>query len=215
MITAFLHPKGGVGKSLLSFNFAVYQMLKGKDVVLIDLDGQHSILSFNRVRLANSELKPLNIKTFSSDMELVSFLDSVRDENVVIDTGGFDSSYNRAVLSYADKIITPTSDSPIELRRLKDFSGIVRETSSKLGKKIVANILFNRLHPSLRNLDNIKDIFGDDSFNFLNSTIKDRARIKSSISFGMSVFEESGAIKDLRAIEELSQAFEEIEAITD
>ena len=31
MIIAFLHPKGGVGKSLLSFNFAVFKILKNKE----------------------------------------------------------------------------------------------------------------------------------------------------------------------------------------
>ena len=64
MIIAFLHPKGGVGKSLLSFNFAVFKMLKNKEVDFIDLDGQHSIPSFNQLRLQDENLKPLNIKTF-------------------------------------------------------------------------------------------------------------------------------------------------------
>lgn len=215
MIIAFLHPKGGVGKSLLSFNFAIFKMLKNKEVDFIDLDGQHSIQSFNQIRLQDENLKPLNIKTFETSDDLIAFLQNVTNENIIIDTGGFDSAFNRVVLAFADVVITPTSDSPIELKRLSDFTQIVNGVSRKINRDIKVKVLLNRIHPSVKSLDNIKELFANNpNFSFLDNIVRDRVRIKNSISSGRSVFEETGALMDVRAIDELTNVFNEIENIS-
>ncbi|MCW1341455.1 hypothetical protein OLP57_00750 [Campylobacter jejuni] len=36
-------------------------------------------------------------------------------KTIVIDSGGFDSGFNRIILSASDKILTPFSDSPLEI----------------------------------------------------------------------------------------------------
>lgn len=219
MITVFANPKGGVGKSLLSFNYAIYQQLKGKEVIVVDLDAQHSILKFQKIRSLNSQLKPLNIKIFDEDSEsLLAFLDSIDNEEVVIDTGGFDSEVNRYCVASADKIIVPIGDSPVELMRLVDFNDILSEIESSLksenvNKEIIGNVLFNRVHPNLRNLNDIVTDFSDMSnLKFLTSMVRDRARIKNLISSGMSALEE-GNNKDERAINDLKVAFQEIDKL--
>lgn len=219
MITVFANPKGGVGKSLLSFNFAVYQQLKGKDVVVVDLDAQHSILKFQKIRSINPECSPLNIKIFGDGNELLEFLEKSENKEVVIDTGGFDSDFNRYSLACANKIIVPVSDSSVELMRLVDFNEILANIENTLKdsnatKKIIGNVLFNRIHPSLRNVSEIVSSFEDMSnLKFLNSMVRDRARIKGSVSNGISVLEEVGYAKDERAINDLKTAFEEIESL--
>ena len=214
MIITFSHPKGGVGKTLLAFNYAIYSINKNKEkVTVIDLDGQHSISNFNKLRALKTDLKPLEILTFDDVKELVSFLQTHNDHKIIIDTGGFDSAYNRVALALADKIITPVSDSPVELMRLFDFDRILKEISetTKAGK-IITHIVLNRLHSSLKNIDYIKEpLIGKDSFVFLDSGVRDRARIKFSVSDGTSVFEEKDTIKDEKAIYELEALFREID----
>ena len=85
---------------------------------------------------------------------------------------------------------------------------------SNTTKRIIGNVLFNRIHPSLRNVSEIVSSFEEMSnLKFLNSMIRDRARIKGSVSNGISVLEEVGYAKDERAINDLKRAFEEIESL--
>lgn len=214
MITVFSHPKGGVGKSMLAFNYAVFLQKKGIDAIVIDLDGQHSISNFNAIRKIYG--KPvLDIRTFDDTNELIKFLNSIdKNTRIIIDTGGFDSSNNRIALAFADKIITPVSDSPVEIMRLLKFSDILEDIEKNLQHKMKTYVVLNRIHPSLKNIENIKEPFKDSLFyEFLNSTVRDRVRFKFSVSQGNSVFDEDDAIKDEKAIEELNNLFNEIENI--
>lgn len=213
MIITFSHPKGGVGKSLLAFNYAIYSMTKGDNVLVIDLDGQHSITNFNKIRSVKTDLKTLEIITFDDVNKLVSFLKQNSHYKIIIDTGGFDSSFNRIALALADNIITPVSDSPVDLMRLYDFDRILNEIAKKANMdKLKTHIVLNRIHSSLKNFDFIKEPLKDkENFIFLDSIIRDRARIKFSVSNGISVFEELKSSRDEKAIEELKSLYQEID----
>lgn len=215
MIVVFSHPKGGVGKSMLAFNYAVFLRKKGIKVTIIDLDGQHSISNFNKIRIAFNVTPTLDIKTYDNTNELVSFLNQVSSSDmVIIDTGGFDSSNNRIALAFADKIITPVSDSPVEIMRLLNFSNILDEIEVNLNHKLKTYVVLNRIHPSLKNIDYIKELFKDKPvYNFLNSIVRDRVRFKFSVSNGNSVFDEPENIRDEKAIFELNSLYNEIENI--
>ncbi|QKF65537.1 partitioning protein, ParA family (plasmid) [Campylobacter corcagiensis] len=215
MIVVFSHPKGGVGKSMLAFNYAVFLRKKGIEVAIIDLDGQHSISNFNKIRIAFNVTPTLNIKTYDNTNELVSFLNQVSSSDmVIIDTGGFDSSNNRIALAFADKIITPVSDSPVEIMRLLNFSNILDEIEVNLNHKLKTYVVLNRIHPSLKNIDYVKEPFKDKPvYNFLNSVVRDRVRFKFSVSNGNSVFDEPENIRDEKAIFELNSLYNEIENI--
>ena len=212
MIVVFSHPKGGVGKTLLAFNYSVYSAKRRKTIV-VDLDGQNSISMFNAIRKQNDDLKPLDIKTFDSTEALIEFLKGVsNDEFVVIDTGGFDSAYNRLALAFADKIITPVSDSPVELMRLLDFDRILKEISKQVGNELNIHIVLNKLNANTKNFEYIFDPFKDmQNFKFLKSVVRERSRIKFSVANGKSIFEEPKGSKDKKAINELKDLFKEID----
>lgn len=221
MIVAFSHPKGGVGKTLLAFNYAIYSLYANKKeskgrVIVVDLDGQHSITNFNKLRQLKTSLPPLEILQFQDVNKLIGFLNNANDnDKIIIDTGGFDSSNNRLALALADKVITPVSDSPVELMRLYDFDKIIKEIASNINTNpIKAYIVLNRIHNSLRNIDYIKEPFKDKKdFIFLDSIVRDRARIKFSVANGVSVFEEDKNLRDEKAIGELLSLFNEIDNI--
>lgn len=215
MIIVFSHPKGGVGKTALSFSYAIYCKLNNENVTVIDLDGQHSITNFNKIREALALKPSLNILTFKEAKELVDYLNNVdKKQKIIIDTGGFDSAFNRIVLAFADLIITPVSDSPVELMRLLDFNRILDEISTSAKRDIHTYIAVNRVHPSLINLNHILEPLKDKKhFILLDSIVRDRARIKFSVSQGKTVFEEEGSLKDEKAISELTALFKEIEAL--
>nr|MBP3723966.1 ParA family protein [Campylobacter sp.] len=212
-IITFAHPKGGVGKTMLAFNYCVNLLLgKQKRFCIIDLDGQHSITNFNKIRNAY-ELSGLDIKHFDNDKDLANFIQNNDYEIVVIDTGGFDSSLNRIVLALSDIIITPVSDSPVETLRLFDFNNILSDIAKEMGlNELKTHIVLNRIHSSVKNIDTLKAPYSRcRNFTFFDSVIRDRARYKFSIAGGKSVFEENKYEYDKKAVKELRSLFKEIE----
>jgi len=51
---ALISQKGGSGKTTISLNLAIAASLKGKSVVVIDLDPQQSAARWSRLRLAEA-----------------------------------------------------------------------------------------------------------------------------------------------------------------
>lgn len=213
-VITFAHPKGGVGKTMLAFNYSVYLAKNDLDLIVIDLDGQHSITNFNHIRNAYN-LKPLNIKHFDSDKELINFIQNNNNQLIIIDTGGFDSSFNRVVLALSDIIITPVSDSPTETLRLFDFNNILTQIAQDMKiDSLKTHIVLNRIHNSVKNIEAIKNPFRNcKNFTFLNSVIRDRARYKFSIASGKSVFEENKNEIDENSVKDLNNLFIEINNI--
>ncbi len=80
-IISFSHPKGGVGKTTLCFNFLVYLELQKKDFVCIDLDGQNSITNLNKIRKL-SGLSPFEIISFKNENSLIDFLETNQQKTI-------------------------------------------------------------------------------------------------------------------------------------
>lgn len=193
MIVVFSHPKGGVGKTTLLFNFCISEQNKGKDFIVIDLDGQHSVSALNELRIL-SGLEPLNILTFSKENDLINYLNNNQDKYIIIDTGGFDSAYNRIAVAYSDLVITPISDSPLEqIRAMRDFTKILNEIENEINSKINTYIILNNIHHS--NSDKgkaeIKSSLKSDKWKFLDTTISNNSDIKFSPGQGKSLLEYS------------------------
>lgn len=161
------------------------------------------------------ELPTLNIIHFNTNDKLINFIQNCKNERIIIDTGGFDSSFNRVVLALSDIIITPVSDSPVETLRLIDFDRILGEIALDMKiDKLKTHIILNRIHSSLKNIEAIKEPYSEcKNLVFSDNIIRDRARFKFSIASGKSVFEENKSNLDKKAISELKSFFKEINKI--
>lgn len=128
--------KGGVGKSTVAINLAV-EMSKKYKVRVLDLDYQKSVTIFNKVRDA-AGLNPLEVMGADSIKDFNAIVKSNYDL-LIIDSGAFDSDYNRAALLAADMVITPVSDSEVEIYGLLMFNNALAAL-----KKVKAHVLINR-----------------------------------------------------------------------
>lgn len=189
-ILSFSHPKGGVGKTTLCFNFLVYLQKKKIPFLCIDLDGQNSISKLNEVR-KHYKLKPFDIYRFESEKSLIDFLQKESEKLIIVDSGGFDSAYNRIILSVSDNIITPLSDSAIEILRLIDFEKtIIKDIEDKSKEKLHIHILLNKINPNIKDISYIKEQLKNTShFTYLDTIIKDRLIYKNSLAQGRGVLE--------------------------
>lgn len=215
-IISFSHPKGGVGKTTICFNYLVHLQSKKKKFVCIDLDGQNSISNLNQIRKLN-HLKAFEITQFKDEKELIHFINQSNDETmIVIDSGGFDSAFNRIVLSISDVIITPFSDSPLEILRLIDFDkNILHQIETQSKQEIKIHLLINRISSSIKQLDYIYEQMKNCShYSFLNNIIRDKVIFKNSLTEGKGILElTTKNSSEIKAKEELNKLFKEIDSL--
>ncbi|MCR2062512.1 ParA family protein [Campylobacter helveticus] len=212
----FSHPKGGVGKTTICFNYLSYLQKKKIPFTCIDLDGQSSISHLNSLRELN-QIKPFNVLRFKDEKKLISYIEKADErEFVVIDSGGFDSLFNRLVLSISDLIITPLADSPLELLRLIDFDkNILSDIEKESKTKIKLHILLNKINSSTKQIGHIKEQLNSCKHcDFLESIIRDRVIYKNSLIEGKGVLELKLEKKaELKAKDELIHFFKELESL--
>jgi chromosome partitioning protein len=202
------HQKGGVGKSTIAWNLAVH-FSKIVPTTIIDLDIQQSLTQTNEIR-KSMELKPLSVKQIKTSDELAKHIQNDTDKQItIIDSGGFDSAYNRIAISGSDMLITPVSDKPFDLMGLQKYEEILKSLSEIQGEIIKTNIVFNNLNPAMKNFgDLIEFICMSEHFELLTSVLRQRVDIAHSIGVGKSIKEYRVFSKADREFDEL---FEEVQ----
>lgn len=139
--------KGGVGKSTVAINLAI-ALGEKYSVSVLDLDYQKSITIFNRVRIA-AGLPALDVLDVG---DVKAFNKAVKSNEgfLIIDSGAFDSDLNRAALRAADMVITPASDSEVEIYGLLMFNKALASL-----KGVRAHVLINRAAPRSSNVNEL------------------------------------------------------------
>ncbi|MEV9527044.1 ParA family protein [Aliarcobacter butzleri] len=209
MLIALEHQKGGVGKSTITWNLAIELSKKlNKKIEVVDLDVQQTLTLNNYTR--NKEgLSALDIRTFKDIDSLKKYIETDNnDKLMIIDTGGFDSGLNRLIGLVADFIITPVSDSTVELQGLKTFEKVLKDLNKSSNEKIISHVLLNSIDPRKKDLEDLKKFINtSDNFKLLESVIRRRTDFKESISFGKSVIEYK---KDSKAASEIEALANEV-----
>lgn len=208
MILTISHQKGGVGKSTIAWNIAVH-FSKLLPTTIIDLDTQQSLTQTNQIR-ESVGLEPLKIMQISNAGELAQYIEKDSQERLtIIDSGGFDSAFNRVAIVGSDLLITPVSDKPFDLMGLQKYEEILKSLSTIQKEIIKTNILFNNLNPAMKNFgDLIEFICSSEHFELMTSVLRQRVDISNSIGAGKSVKEYRIFSKADREFDEL---FEEIQ----
>ncbi len=189
MIITVSHQKGGVGKSTIAWNLAVY-FSKIMPTTIIDLDIQQSLTQTNEIR-KSLKLEPLDVKQIKTSDELAAYMQNDSSKIItIIDSGGFDSAYNRIAISGSDMLITPVSDKPFDLMGLQKYEEILKSLSSIQGEIIKTNIIFNNLNPAMKNFgDLIEFICMSEHFDLMTSVLRQRVDVAHSIGVGKSIKE--------------------------
>jgi chromosome partitioning protein len=142
MLLTLSHQKGGVGKSTVAWNLAVY-FSKIIDTRIIDLDTQRSLTVTNALR-EEQGLISIKMLHFNTAEALAEYAQNDTDDILtIIDSGGFDSAYNRVAIIASDLLITPVSDKPFDLMGLQKYEEILKSLSDIQGEMIKTHVLFN------------------------------------------------------------------------
>jgi chromosome partitioning protein len=122
--------KGGSGKTTIATNLAVMRS-KSHKVLLVDADEQKSAWDWSQQRDAHDlNFMHGNFSTVCmSGKAIHSNLNRFKEdyEDIIVDTGGRDTTSQRSALCIADKLILPFKPSSIDIWTMVPIKGILSE----------------------------------------------------------------------------------------
>jgi chromosome partitioning protein len=207
--------KGGSGKSTIATNLAVLRAQVGRDVLLVDADEQGSAAEFSEQRSALHPDLPAFTCVRLAGASVRSELRRLapRYQDVIIDTGGRDTTSQRAALTVADVMLIPFPPGSFDLWTVRQVSKLIEEM--RAAHDFDALAVLNRGEP--RGSDN-RDALGllrdTTAFRTLDTPLGSRKAFKTAAGEGLGVVELRPAdSKANREIEDLHRVVYE-DAVT-
>lgn len=215
MIIVIANGKGGTGKSCLSQNLAVGLKMRGKKVMLVDIDPQRTSAKWATTRRENESINDeLDIPCIMLEGKVNKDLIRLKDEGyfVVVDCGGHDSKAMRYAIGVADQVLIPSQPTTTDLEVLEEFAEAV-EDSLVMNEDCKVNGVITRCptqQNSQKRIDDSKAYFKHYEIDCLESVIFNRVIYSDSSSYGMAVFEHEANSSKNKAINEINNIIEEI-----
>lgn len=121
--------KGGSGKSTIATNLAIMLSQRGKDVLMIDADDQQTASDFTSYRSETTQgnIGYTIIQLSGRNVREQTLRLKPKYDFIVIDTGGRDTSSQRAAISIADIYLVPFVPRSFDIWTLEKVSSLVEE----------------------------------------------------------------------------------------
>jgi chromosome partitioning protein len=183
--------KGGSGKTTVATNLAVMRARAGADVLLIDADDQETSFDFTVLRNERKENKAgyTCIKLSGAALRTETMRLAEKYQDIVIDTGGRDTTSQRAALSIADVLLVPFVPRSFDVWTLEKVARVVEEVHA-LNGNLVAYAFLNRADP--RGQDNEEAaaaIRETQALTFLDAPLGSRKAFANAGAVGLAVCE--------------------------
>ncbi len=183
--------KGGSGKTTVATNLSIIRANQGRDVLLVDADDQETATDFTQLRDERLEGRAgyTSIKLTGTAVrtQLQRLADKYQD--IVIDTGGRDTTSQRAALTVADLLLVPFVPRSFDVWTIERVAALVQEMHPA-NAKLRAIAFLNRADP--RGQDNaeaaefLKDVAG---ILFIDVAIGTRKAFGNAAAAGLAVTE--------------------------
>ena len=203
--------KGGTGKTTVATHLACIAAGHKDDVLLVDADDQETAADFTAVRKEDhpnaarytcTKLTGRSVRT--EVMELAP-----RYDHVIIDTGGRDTTSQRAALTISDLLLIPFAPRSFDIWTLNKVAVLVDEMRTA-NPKLEACVFLNRTDPQGQGTDNaeatelLRDI---KSLTFIDTPLGSRKAFAHAASLGLAVTELTGSQRNPRANAEIMTLF--------
>ena len=199
--------KGGSGKTTVATHLAVMRALQGRDVLLIDADDQETATDFTALR---NERQPegagyTSIKLTGASVRTETLRLAKKYDDIVIDTGGRDTTSQRAALTVADKLIVPFVPRSFDVWTLEKVASLVEEMRAA-NPRLQAYVFLNRADPQGRDNDEAAELLREAvGLEFLDTPIGTRKAFGNAASQGLAVTELKQ--QDPKATQEMNTLF--------
>ncbi len=132
--------KGGSGKTTVATNLAQMRSATVKKVLLVDADEQKSSYDWSLQRDENrlADSAPITTICLQGKAVYTNLLKMAKDyDDIIVDTGGRDTSSQRAALCVADKFLIPFKPRSIDIWTIGLVSSLINECSNQNLKSYV------------------------------------------------------------------------------
>jgi chromosome partitioning protein len=213
MIITIGAEKGGVGKSTIASNLAVYLSCEGVDVVVVDTDAQATCGKFIERRDEASFLPAIPCVQRTGSVAATLRDLQKRYQVVVVDAGGRDSQELRTAMAVSNLLIVPTRASQADLETLPKVNELVslaRGLNPDL--KAVAVLSMAPSNPVIAEVADARELLAQfDQLELSGNIIRDRKVYRDALLAGKGVVE-LGNSQARAEIQLLAQEFFELDA---
>jgi chromosome partitioning protein len=183
--------KGGSGKTTVATNLAIIRATSGSDVLLVDADDQETSTDFTTLRnelleqgAGYTSIKLTGSATRTETQRLVDKYD-----DIIIDTGGRDTTSQRAALTIADIILIPFVPRSFDVWTLERIGQLVEEMRAA-NPKLAAYTFLNRADPRGQDNDAAVEVLEETkALTFINTPLGGRKAFSNAAAHGLSVVE--------------------------
>jgi chromosome partitioning protein len=148
MIICLAGTKGGSGRSTTATNFACIAAGQGMKVLMVDADDQETSADFTAARKQDHPDAPsftcIKLTGRAVRTEVLDL--APKYDHVIIDTGGRDTTSQRAALSVSDVLLIPFAPRSFDIWTVNKVADLVEEMRS-VNPKLKALAFLNRTDP--------------------------------------------------------------------
>lgn len=183
--------KGGSGKTTVATNLAVIRSGGGKDVLLVDADDQETSTDFtvlrNEVLGISTGYTSIKLAGAAVRTEVLRLKDKYQD--IIIDTGGRDTSSQRAALTVADVLLVPFVPRSFDVWTIEKVSKLVSEMKT-VNLKLQAFMFLNRADPRGQdNYDTAEVLKETEALIYVDTPLGARKAFSNAAAGGLGVSE--------------------------
>jgi chromosome partitioning protein len=183
--------KGGSGKSTVATNLAVIRAAAGSDLLLVDADEQETATDFTALRSesSNGNAGYTGIKLTGSAVRTQLLRLKEKYDDIVIDTGGRDTTSQRAAITIADVMLVPFVPRSFDVWTLEKVSALVEEMKPANESLLVYTFL-NRADPRGQDNADAAELLKDHpALRYLPAPLGNRKAFPNAAALGLGVTE--------------------------
>ena len=207
--------KGGSGKTTIATNLAVLRAQSGRDLLLVDADDQETASDFTMLRnekLPNGAgFTSIKLTGAAVRTEIRRLADKYDD--VVIDTGGRDTSSQRAALTVSNVLLVPFVPRSFDVWTLEKVSQLVAEMRAA-NPELAAYAFINRADPRGQDNAEAEEVIRDtQELTLIETPIGARKAFGNAAAQGLSVIELKP--QDAKATDEVMMLYRHLFDVTE
>ena len=196
--------KGGSGKTTLCTNLAVIRALQGKRILLVDADDQRSASDWAEHRESLGITSPWTTIQLTGAAVRTQILKMEKDyDDILIDTGGRDTTSQRSALTIADVFLAPFQPRSLDVWTIGKVSTLLTEVRN-FNPNLKAYAVINRADAlGVDNNDAAEILKESDGIIYIPHPIGSRKAFANAASEGLGVIELEK--QDKKAVNEITQ----------
>lgn len=196
--------KGGSGKTTLSTNIAVIRASEKRRVLLVDADEQRSASDWAEHREFLGISTPwTTVSLLGSAVRSQLLKMAANYDDVIVDTGGRDTTSQRAALTVADIFLAPFQPRSLDVWTIGKVSALLDEIRA-VNPKLKAFAVLNRGDAQGADNEGAAEILKEsEGITYLSTAIGQRKAFANAAAEGLGVVELK--TKDAKAIAEMQQ----------